>query len=273
MNPHNYINQKHTMNIKQLHRLKEQQEKIACLTVYDASFAKLAINAGVEVLLVGDSLGMTVKGYPSTLSVSINDILHHLKAVNNIQQNKFIIADMPFMSYSNLSQTLDNATRLMQNGANMVKLEGENHVIDYTYNLSSHGIPVCGHLGLQPQLINKISHYTLQATTDIEADNLINAAVSLQEAGAEMLILEMIPAKLAAKVTKKLTIPVIGIGAGVDTDGQILVSYDMLGITSTKLPSFVRNFTLTTNSIPQAIEIYVQSVKNKSFPSPEYIPG
>jgi len=251
-------------------RMKERREKIAVLTCYDASFAALLEEAGVDVMLVGDSLGMVIQGHDSTLPVAVEEMVYHTGCVAEGRRRAFLIADMPFMSYSSSDQALATAGRLMkEGGAQMVKLEGGATQLETVRRLTSHGIPVCAHLGLLPQSVHRIGGYKVQGQDEASARILQEDALALEEAGAQMLVLECVPARLAADISESLAIPVIGIGAGAGCDGQVLVLYDMLGITPGKPPSFVRNFMAEGGTIQQAVAAYVAAVRNGSFPSPE----
>ena len=255
------------ITIKNLKEMKESGERIACLTSYDASFAKIQDEAGIDLLLVGDSLGMVLQGGDNTLKVSISDMIYHSKLVSNVAKRAVIVTDMPFMSYSTPPQALGNAARLIsEGGAHVVKIEGGSELSAVVKLITQHGIPVCGHLGLTPQSIHKIGGLGVQAATDKTAKELEKDAISLQEAGASCLVLECIPSLVAERVTKLLEIPVIGIGAGSKCDGQVLVLYDILGLTS-KQPKFSKNFLLGEDSISDAIKKYVKQVKNNSFPT------
>jgi len=252
-----------------LQEMKKTGDKFACITAYDALFAKLFCEVGVEVILVGDSLGMVLQGHDSTIPVTMEDIIYHLQCVKRGNQGALIIGDLPFMSYSSESQTLENAARLMRAGAQVVKLEGGAWIAESTRLLTERGIPVCAHMGLTPQSINRLGGFRVQGRDSDQANTIIQEAMMLEEYGANMLLLECIPAALAAKISEKLTIPVIGIGAGKDVDGQIMVMHDVLGI-SPITPKFVKNFlTESTGSIPGAIKAYVAAVKDGSFPGPE----
>jgi len=252
-----------------LQEMKKTGDKFACITAYDALFAKLFCEVGVEVILVGDSLGMVLQGHDSTIPVTMEDIIYHLKSVKRGNQGALIIGDLPFMSYSSESQTLENAARLMRAGAQVVKLEGGAWIAESTRLLTERGIPVCAHMGLTPQSINRLGGFRVQGRDPDQANTIIQEAMMLEEYGANMLLLECIPAALAAKISEKLTIPVIGIGAGKDVDGQIMVMHDVLGI-SPITPKFVKNFlTESTGGIPGAIKAYVAAVKDGSFPGPE----
>jgi 3-methyl-2-oxobutanoate hydroxymethyltransferase len=259
------------VTIKQLQGLKDKQEKIAMLTAYDASFAALAHAAGVDVLLVGDSLGMVVQGQQTTLPVSVRDIVYHCSLVRRGAPDAYIIADMPYMSVFSKEQALKNAARCMQKGyANMVKIEGGMSVVPIVEVLVQNQVPVCGHLGLQPQSVIMQGGYNVQGREQAQADSIMKDALALQKAGIQMLVLECVPAHLAQAVSEKLAIPVIGIGAGVDCDGQVLVCYDMLGITIGKRPKFSHNFLEGADSVAEAMAHYVQSVKARHFPTAEH---
>ena len=259
------------MNLVALQQMKQHGEKIAVLTCYDASFATLCENAGVEVLLVGDSLGMVLQGADSTLGVTLHDMQYHTRCVAKGAGKAYIVTDMPFGSYQqNPQQALRNATRLMAAGAQMVKLEGGAVMSDTVRFLVERGIPVCGHLGLTPQSVHQLGGYRVQGKTEQDAQRLLQDAKALSDAGAGLLVLEMIPASLAKQITKSVAMPTIGIGAGVDCCGQVLVLQDMLGIYSGKSPKFVRNFMLGAGSIQQAVKAYVQEVKAGEFPAAEH---
>ncbi len=254
-----------------LQDMKRAGEKIACLTAYDASFAKLLEAAGVDLLMVGDSLGMVVQGNDSTLPVTMTDMIYHAANVRRGSQRSFVVVDMPFMSYTSPAQALGNAARLMSaGGAHMVKLEGGAVMVDTVRHLSEHGIPVCTHLGLLPQSVHKLGGYRVQGRDEMSARMLVEDARSLGQAGAAMLVLECVPSQLAAELTRSLSMPVIGIGAGPHCDGQVLVSYDLLGLTAGKLPRFVKNFLHGQESLQDAIQAYVKAVKSGSFPEPEH---
>ena len=259
------------MNLLALQQMKARGEKIAVLTSYDASFAALCDKAGVEVLLVGDSLGMTIQGHNSTLPVSLRDMEYHTRCVVKGAQQAFIVTDMPFGSYQkNPEQAFENAALLIAAGAQMVKVEGGAIMLDTVRFLVDRGIPVCGHLGLTPQSVHQFGGYRVQGRDDAAARQLLADAQALAEAGAGMLVLEMVPSALAAKVSQAIAIPVIGIGAGKDCDGQVLVLQDMLGIYAGKSPRFVRNFMQNASSIKQAVADYVAAVKSQAFPAPEH---
>ena len=253
-----------------LHRLRELHaagEKLTMLTCYDASFARAADDAGVEMLLVGDSLGMVLQGRSSTLPVTLEDMAYHVRCVAAGNRTAFVIGDLPFGSYQqSREQAMASATTLMQAGAQMVKLEGGGWTPETVRFLTERGVPVCAHLGLTPQSVHALGGYRIQGKTDEAAATLKAHSRELADAGAALLVLELIPSALAAEVTASLPIPTIGIGAGVDCSGQVLVLHDMLGITRGKLPRFVKNFMAGNDSIENAIRTYVAEVKAKTFP-------
>jgi 3-methyl-2-oxobutanoate hydroxymethyltransferase len=253
-----------------LQDMKRRGEKFACMTSYDALFAGLCSKAGVEVLLVGDSLGMVLQGHDSTLPVTMDDMVYHMQCVKRGNQGALLMADLPFMAYSSAAQTLDNSARLMRAGAQIVKLEGGAWIAESTRLLTERGIPVCAHMGLTPQSVNRIGGFRVQGRDPAAANTIIEEAKLLEEYGANMLLLECIPASLARTVSESLSIPVIGIGAGQDVDGQIMVLHDLLGI-SPITPRFVKNFLAeSTTGIHGAIAAYVGAVKQRSFPGPEH---
>lgn len=263
------------VTLQTLRNMKQSHEKIAMLTAYDASFAALADQAGVDIILVGDSLGMVVQGHDSTVPVTMDDMIYHTQLVSRVRQHALIMGDMPFMSYTDPQRALDNATRFMQEGgAHMVKLEGGGNVEQVIKVLTDHNIPVCAHLGLQPQSVHKIGGYKVQGRDPAAAEAMFNEAQVMQAAGADMLLLECVPAVLAARISAALTIPTIGIGAGPDCDGQVLVIYDVLGISVGRKPKFAKNFlvALPTEgevSIAAALRGYVNAVKQGQFPTVE----
>jgi 3-methyl-2-oxobutanoate hydroxymethyltransferase len=259
------------VNVSTLQKMKADGDKIACLTCYDASFAVLLDDAEVDVVLVGDSLGMVIQGHDTTVPVTMEHIIYHSKVVARGLYRPFLIADMPFMSYSSKEQALQNAVRLMQEGgAKMVKLEGGEGQLDIVHFLASHDIAVCAHLGLKPQSVHKIGGFHVQGREEEAAEQMRNDARALEAAGADIVLLECIPAKLGATITREMQVPVIGIGAGPDVDGQILVLYDILDITAGRKPRFTRNFMTGAESPLQAVRNYVQAVKDKSYPAPEH---
>jgi len=250
-----------------LNALKQKGEKFACLTAYDYSFARLLEKAGVEVILVGDSLGMVIQGHDTTIPVSVDDIEYHAAAVNRGLNHAMLMVDMPFGSLNSQQQALDNASRLLKStAAQVVKLEGGITQIKTVETLSKYNIPVCAHLGLQPQSVHKMGGYRVQGREHDSAVAMKDTSLQLQEAGADLLLLECVPSSLAAEITHLLQIPVIGIGAGAECDGQILVVQDILGITDGKIPSFAKDFMRDHDDITQAISAYVSEVKNRTFP-------
>lgn len=252
-------------------RMKANGEKIAVVTSYDASFTSLLEAAGVEVLLVGDSLGMVVQGHDSTLPVTLEDMIYHSACVARAAKRALQVVDMPFMTYATVAQALDSAARMMrEGGAHMLKLEGGELIYETVAALTQRGIPVCGHLGLTPQSVHQFGGYRVQGRDDDAATRLLDEALGLEQAGALLLVLECVPAALAKQVSERLHIPVIGIGAGVDCDGQVLVLYDLLGITPGKRPKFSHNFLAVEGDIPSALNAYVEAVKAKRFPAPEH---
>ena len=256
----------------QLADMRARGEPIAMLTCYDAGFARLLDSCGVDSVLVGDSLGMVIQGHNSTLPVTVQDVEYHVRAVARGTQRAWLIADMPFGSYQGSVQSaFDNAVRLMQAGAQMIKIEGGAWLAPAVEFLVARGVPVCAHLGLTPQSVHALGGYRIQGRTDAAADRLLADATALQAAGASMLVLELIPAPLAERVTAQLKIPTIGIGAGVGCSGQVLVLHDMLDILPGKKPRFVRNFMSGAPDIAAAVRAYVKAVKDRSFPGPEQI--
>ncbi|MET1254511.1 3-methyl-2-oxobutanoate hydroxymethyltransferase [Aliikangiella maris] len=258
--------------IGSLLKLKQRNEPITVLTAYDATFAKLVSQQGVEVILVGDSLGMVMQGHTTTVPVNIEEMVYHTQCVSRGNQGALIVSDFSFMSYATPEQTYTNAQRLMQAGANMVKLEGGEWLLDTIRGLTERGIPVCAHLGLTPQSVDILGGYKIQGRDEETAEKIYQDAIALQAAGAKLLVLECIPQLLSEKISKALTIPTIGIGAGKQTDGQVLVLQDMLGMDTSFSPAFVRNFMLdpSVNSIADAIKCYVNEVKQGNFPASEH---
>ena len=255
-----------------LHRLREMHaagEPISVLTCYDASFARLLDAAGVDCLMVGDSLGMVLQGHGSTLSVGLDDVAYHTRCVARGNRSAWLISDLPFGSYqASREQALESASTLMQAGAHMVKLEGGGWTAETVRFLVERGIPVCAHLGLTPQSVHALGGYRVQGRSEEAVATLTRHAVELADAGAAMMVFELIPSTVAAGLTKQLPIPTIGIGAGVDCAGQVLVLHDMLGVTSGKLPRFVRNFMQGAGSVEAAVSTFVADVKARRFPDP-----
>lgn len=258
------------ITVNSLQKLKQNGEKITCLTCYDASFASLLSHAGIEVLLVGDTLGMVIGGHDSTVPVSVADMAYHIACVRRANPLSLILGDMPFMSYCNTQQALANAAELVRAGAEVVKLEGGSWLKPIVAELSEKGIPVCVHLGLTPQSVHMLSGYRIQGREPEQAKIIKDTALELEAAGAKLLVLECVPYSLAQEISLALKIPVLGIGAGPYCDGQILVTPDMLGITQHAPYKFVHNFLLgQTGGIPAAIQEFVQHVKSASFPTLE----
>ena len=254
-----------------LDQMKQRGEKIACLTAYDASFAVLLDAAGVDVVLVGDSLGMVIQGHDTTVPVTMDQMVYHCAAVARGLHRPFLMADLPFMSYPSRDLALSNAVRLMQEGgARIIKLESGKGQTDIVEFLTRHDIAVCAHLGLKPQSVHKTGGFRVQGREADAAQRMLEDALALEAAGADVLLLECIPSELGATISKAVKVPVIGIGAGPDTDGQILVLYDVLDITSGRKPRFVRNFMDGSPSPREAVSRYVQAVKSGEYPAPEH---
>ena len=259
------------VNVSTLKKMKAEHEPIACLTAYDASFALIVDRVGTDVVLVGDSLGMVIQGHDTTVPVTVDDIVYHTRVVARGLSRAFLVADMPFMSYSSPDQALDNAVRLMQEGgAMMVKLEGGAGQLAVVEHLAQHDIPVCAHIGLKPQSVHKIGGFKVQGRDEDTARRMVDDAAALEVAGADILLVECVPNEVGRAVTKAISAPVIGIGAGPDVDGQILVLYDMLGITQGPLPRFVQNFMLESDSAMEACGRFVQAVRDRSYPGAEH---
>ncbi len=259
------------VNVSTLADMKAAGEPIACLTAYDASFARLVDEAGTDLVLVGDSLGMVVQGRDTTVPVTVDDMVYHTQLVSRGLRRAFLVADMPFMSYRNPNQALDSAVRLMQEGgAMMVKLEGAAGQVRIVEHLTQHDIPVCAHLGLRPQSVHKIGGFKVQGRNDNDAQRMLDDALALQGAGADVLLLECVPNEVGATIRDTVSVPVIGIGAGPGVDGQILVLYDVLGVTQGRLPRFVKNYMAEADSLAEACAAYVAAVKNRSYPGAEH---
>jgi 3-methyl-2-oxobutanoate hydroxymethyltransferase len=264
---------KPNVTLNTLTALKAKGERFACITAYDATFAEIASSVGIEVVLVGDSLGMVLQGHDSTLPVTMDDILYHLEAVKRGNAGALIMADMPFMSYYSEGLTLKNAAQLMRAGAHVVKLEGGRWIGESTRLLVERGIPVCAHMGLTPQSINRFGGFRVQGRDPQQAQTILDEAVYLEEAGASLLLIEAIPRQLAARIARRLNVPVVGIGAGNEVDGQIMVMHDLLGVTppGIKVPKFVKNFLADSrDGIRGAFTAYLKAVKEGSFPGPEH---
>jgi 3-methyl-2-oxobutanoate hydroxymethyltransferase len=258
-----------TITISSLHAMKAAGDKFAAITAYDYTFAKLIEAADIEVTLVGDSLGNVTQGRDSTIPVTIDEMAYHTEAVRRGNSRSLLMTDMPFMSYATETHALDNAAILMRAGAQMVKLEGGEWLADSIYMLTERGIPVCGHVGLTPQSVHKLGGYKVQGKEDQAAAKMIMEAKVLEEAGADLVVVECVPSSLGRELSQALSIPVIGIGAGPDTDAQVLVLYDMIGI-SPRLPRFSKDFLEPASSIQEAITAYGNAVRNRQFPAPKH---
>ncbi|EGR2177120.1 3-methyl-2-oxobutanoate hydroxymethyltransferase [Vibrio parahaemolyticus] len=254
------------MTINDLIKWKQEGRKFATSTAYDASFAQLFESQEMPVLLVGDSLGMVLQGENDTLPVTVDDIVYHTRSVRAGSPNCLLMADMPFMSYATPEQACENAAKLMRAGANMVKIEGGDWLVDTVKMLTERAVPVCAHLGLTPQSVNIFGGYKIQGRDQEKADRMVKDALALQEAGAQIVLLECVPAELAERITKVLDVPVIGIGAGNVTDGQILVMHDMFGISANYMPKFSKNFLAETGDMRKAVAKYIEDVANGVFP-------
>ncbi len=251
-------------------KFKQEGKKFTALTAYDASFASAFDSEGVDVLLVGDSMGMVLQGHDDTLPVSVEDIAYHTRCVRRGIKHSLLISDMPFMSYATPEKAMINATVLMQAGANMVKVEGGHWLLETVTKLTERGIPVCAHLGLTPQSVHVFGGFKIQGRDADNAQRILDEAKALEAAGAQLLVVECIPASLALAITEALTIPVIGIGAGADTDGQILVMHDVLGISSGYIPRFSKNYLKQTGEIREAIRAYIDEVEKGIFPGSDH---
>lgn len=263
------------LHVAELRAMRERGEKIACLTCYDASFALIEDAAGVDLVLVGDSLGMVLHGTGTTTAVTVDDIVYHSRCVAPHLRRAFLVADLPFLSYATLDRALDASHRLMQQGgAKMVKLEGGREQAAIVEYLSVRGVPVCAHLGLQPQFIHKMGAFKVQGRDEAAAEAMVQDARALVEAGADLLLLECVPSVLAARITAESPVPVIGIGAGPSVDGQILVLHDILHLSPTvrlgRTPRFVRNYLVDGRDVDAAVRAYVAEVKSGAYPAPEH---
>lgn len=256
------------ITVNTLRNMKAEGEKFITVALYDAPMAAMAQKCGVEVVLIGDSLGMTVLGYDSTVPVTMEQMIYHVEAVARGNSRSLIIGDLPFMTYATVEQTMTNATRAMQAGAHMVKMEGGAWLVESVRMLSERGIPVCAHLGLTPQSVNKFGGFRVQGRSEEQGEQIIADAIALEQAGADLLVLECIPAELGERVTKAVGIPTIGIGAGIGTDAQVLVINDILGLTEFP-PKFSKNFLLEAEDIPGALKKYAADVKAGVFPGPD----
>ena len=263
------MNERKPITLHRLRALHAAGEKLVMLTCYDATFARLEDAAGIDMLLIGDSLGMVLQGRDSTLPVTLDEIAYHTACVARGNRTAWVIADLPFGSYQeSIAQAIASASRLMQAGAHMVKLEGGGWTAETVRFLVERGIPVCAHLGLTPQSVHALGGYRVQGRSEESVATLTQHATELVAAGASMMVLELMPSSVAAGLTRQLGIPVIGIGAGVECSGQVLVLHDMLGVTQGKLPRFVRDFMQGAPSITAAVTTFVADVKARRFPDP-----
>lgn len=257
------------INVQTLRKMKADGEKFITVALYDAPMAAMAQKSGVETVLVGDSLGMTVLGYDSTIPVTMEQMIYHVEAVARGNKKSLIMGDLPFMTYATPEQALTNATRIMQAGAHMVKIEGGAWLAETVKMLTDRGIPVCAHLGLTPQSVHKLGGFRIQGRDEEQAGQILSDAAQMDEAGADLLVLECVPASLAKRITDSVSMPTIGIGAGPDTDAQVLVVNDILGLTE-QPPKFSKNFLAETGDIPSALRKYAEDVKNGVFPEAEH---
>lgn len=257
------------ITIQTLKKMKADGEKFICVALYDAPMAAMAEKTGVESVLIGDSLGMTVLGYESTIPVTMEQMIYHVEAVARGNKKSLIMGDLPFMTYATPEQALTNATRIMQAGAHMVKIEGGAWLAPTVKMLTERGIPVCAHLGLTPQSVHKLGGYRVQGRDDERAGEILDDAVQLDEAGADLLVLECVPSDLGKRITDTVSMPTIGIGAGPHTDAQVLVINDILGLTE-KPPKFSKNFLAETGDIPGSLRKYAEDVKNGVFPDKDH---
>lgn len=255
-----------------LREMKQRGEKIVSLTAYDATFSRLLDSRGVDAILVGDSLGMVVQGLDSTIPVSLDEMIYHTRVCARGVERALLIADLPFMTYQrSAEQALDSAGRLMKEGAaHMVKLEGGEVMADTVRCLVERGIPVCGHLGLTPQSVHSLGGYRVQGKTDAAAERILHDARCIADAGASIIVLEAMPAAVAARITEAIEVPTIGIGAGPACDGQVLVLHDMLGLGPGKAPRFVKDFMHGARDIGDAVGRYVAEVRSGAYPAPEH---
>ena len=257
------------ISLRTIQSYKDKQEKFSCLALYDAPMARMAERCEIPLILVGDSLGMTVLGFDSTVPVTMDHMLYHIEAVRRGNDLSLIVGDLPFMSYATTDLAVKNATAVMQAGAHLVKLEGGSWLCDSVRRLTDSGIPVCAHLGLTPQSVNKFGGFRVQGRDEQDAKKILEDAVALEEHGAALLVIECVPAALAKQISERLSIPVIGIGAGGDCDGQILVINDIIGLTESP-PKFAKNFLAEVKDIPAALKLYASQVREGNFPTIEH---
>lgn len=265
-----YLQGEKPITISKLLSMRAEGEKIGMLTAYDSTMSALLNRCGVETILIGDSLGNVIQGHSSTTPVTVEQVAYHTECVSRANSHAFIIADLPFASYGDPAQALDSAAELMRAGADMVKLEGGDWQIDIIQYLVERSVPVCAHLGLLPQSVHILGGYKVQGKSKDAASLMLEQAIACEQAGAQMIVLEAIPSSLGKLITESLSIPTIGIGAGADCSGQVLVLQDMLGISPGKPPKFVKNFLDGHTSIEAAVKAYVREVKSGKFPGPEH---
>ena len=265
-----YLQGEKPITISKLLAMRAEGEKITMLTAYDSTMSALLNRSGVETILIGDSLGNVIQGHSSTTPVTVEHVAYHTECVARANTHAFIIADLPFASYGDPVQALDSAAELMRAGADMVKLEGGDWQIDIIQYLVERSVPVCAHLGLLPQSVHILGGYKVQGKSKDAASLMLEQAIACEQAGAQMIVLEAIPSSLGKLITESLTIPTIGIGAGTNCSGQVLVLQDMLGISPGKPPKFVKNFMDGHTSIEAAVKAYVREVKSGKFPGPEH---
>ncbi len=258
------------VTVPKLQQMRDAGERIAMLTCYDASFAALLDRSGVDVLLIGDSLGNVLQGHTTTLPVTLDDIAYHTACVARAQPSALIVADLPFGTFGTPEDAFANSVKLMRAGAQMVKLEGGEWLAPTVKMLVERAVPVCAHIGLTPQSVHAFGGFKVQGKTESGASQLLRDGRAMQDAGAQLIVIEAVPSALGTEVTKQLTIPTIGIGAGVECSGQVLVLHDMLGIFPGKRPRFVKDFMENQPSIQAGVEAYVRAVKDGSFPGPEH---
>ncbi|MGP9665538.1 3-methyl-2-oxobutanoate hydroxymethyltransferase [Halomonas sp. AOP22-C1-8] len=258
------------VTLSTLQAYKRAGETFSCLTAYDASFAQAASHAGIDVLLVGDSLGMVLQGHTSTLPVTVDDICYHTRCAARGKGHSLLMVDLPFMSNASTQRMLEDGAALMRAGAELVKVEGEAWMAEGIRELTRRGVPVCAHLGLTPQAVYQLGGYKVQGRDTAQAERILQDAKVLVEAGASVILLECVPASLGKAITDALDVPVIGIGAGPDTDGQILVMHDVLGVTHGRPPRFVKNFMADAGNIQGAFQDFHEAVKTRAFPAPEH---
>ena len=258
------------ITITDLQKMKQDGQKITAITAYDATFAKLFDDEGAQVLLIGDSLGMVLQGGDDTLAVSMDEMVYHTRCVVRGASKALVITDMPFMSYATPEQTYQNAARLMAAGARMVKMEGGDWLCESIRHLTRNGVPVCGHLGLTPQSVHVFGGFKVQGRDEFHAQEIYRQALELQAAGIQLLVLECVPVALAERISKALRIPVIGIGAGPATDGQILVMHDAFGITGGHIPKFAKNFLTEAGDMRAAVRQYIADVESGVYPGEEH---